>query len=50
MHQSTVDAAGLDSLELDSDFESEEPESELFDSLAPSPEEPAPLPPFFFFP
>jgi hypothetical protein len=49
---SDVEAGAFDSL-LDSlDLESEELEleSEFFDSPDPSPEEPAPLPPFFFLP
>jgi hypothetical protein len=45
--QSAVEAAGFDSLLPESDFDSEEPESELFDSLEDSE---APLPPPRFVP
>jgi len=46
MHQSAVDAAGLESLDFDSELV---PESLLLGSEEPSPEEAA-TPPFFFLP
>jgi len=45
--QSAVEAAGFDSLLPEPDFDSEEPESEPFDSLEDSE---APLPPLFLVP